>query len=164
MLQRIDAMNLVNFYRNTAFDDRYDANSFIGMILDNNLWSDDEYWKLEADLKKILQHYKNKELDPEIMQGIISNDIFLSGSWRDVDIDAKSECFKLDEYQEDTKPNIFDRFRRIKSLLLAVASGDENFYKIKFFYENCTLESCAKNSKDGAVVKIPLKGNAVLNE
>ena len=55
-------MNLVNFYRNTAFDDRYDANSFIGMILDNNLWSDDEYWKLEADLKKILQHYKNKSL------------------------------------------------------------------------------------------------------
>ena len=45
-------MNLVNFYRNTAFDDRYDENSFIGMILDNNLWSDDEYWKLEADLKK----------------------------------------------------------------------------------------------------------------
>ena len=159
-------MNLVNFYRNTAFDDRYDANSFIGMILDYNLWCDDEYWKLEADLKKILQHYKNKELDPEIMQGIISisNDIFLNGSWRDVDIDAKSECFKLDEYQEDTKPNIFDRFRRLRSLLLAVASGDENFYKIKFFYENCTPDSCAKNSKDGAVVKIPLKGNAVLNE
>lgn len=131
-------MNLVNFYRNTAFDDRYDENSFIGMILDYNLWCDDEYWKLEADLKKILRHYKNKELDPEIMQGIISisNDIFLNGSWRDVDIDAKSECFKTYEYQEDTKPNIFDRFRRIKSLLLAVASGDENFYKIKFFYEN----------------------------
>ena len=100
------------------------------------------------------------------MQGIISisNDIFLNGSWRDVDIDAKSECFKKYEYQEDTKPNIFDRFRRIKSLLLAVASGDENFYKIKFFYENCMLESCAKNSQDGAVVKIPLKGNAILNE
>ena len=100
------------------------------------------------------------------MQGIISisNDIFLNGSWRDVDIDAKSECFKTYKYQEDTKPNIFDRFRRIKSLLLAVASGDENFYKIKFFYENCTPYSCAKNSKDGAVVKIPLKGNAVLNE
>ena len=72
------------------------------------------------------------------MQGIISisNDIFLNGSWRDVDVDAKSECFKMDEYQEDIKPNIFDRFRLIKSLLLAVASGDENFYKIKFFYEN----------------------------
>ncbi len=85
-----------------------------------------------------MQHYKNKELDPEIMQGIISisNDIFLNGSWRDVDVDAKSECFKMDEYQEDIKPNIFDRFRLIKSLLLAVASGDENFYKIKFFYEN----------------------------
>ena len=131
-------MNLVNFYRNTAFDDRYDENSFIGMILDYNLWCDDEYWKLEADLKKILQHYKNKELDPEIMQGIISisNDIFLNGSWRDVSVDTKSECFKTYEYQEDTKPNIFDRFRRIKSLLLAVASGDENFYKVKFFYEN----------------------------
>jgi len=73
MFQRINAMNLVNFYRNTAFDDRYDVNSFIGMILDYNLWSDDEYWKLEADLKKILQHYKNKELHQGMKIFIKSN-------------------------------------------------------------------------------------------
>ena len=49
MFQRINAMKVVNFYRNTAFDDRYDANSFIGMILDYNLWSDETRSRFKKD-------------------------------------------------------------------------------------------------------------------
>lgn len=47
-------------YRNTAFDEKYYENSFIGKILDFNVLSDTEYLKLENNLLKILKNYQNK--------------------------------------------------------------------------------------------------------
>lgn len=132
-------MNLINFYRNTAFDERYDKNSFIGKILDYNIWSDTEYWKLEADLLQILKEYKNKNFNDEIMQGIVSicNDIFINSSWDLVDIDKKEKYFQFDTNKiEMIEPNIYDRFCRIKKLLISVSYGDENFFKINFNYKN----------------------------
>ena len=45
---------LENFVRNvTYYGDSFDEKSFIGYCLDEYIWSDVEYWKLEADLLKI---------------------------------------------------------------------------------------------------------------
>ncbi|CZE49748.1 Imm41 family immunity protein [Campylobacter geochelonis] len=144
-------MKLVDFYRNTAFDNRYDENSFIGKILNYNLWSDDEYWKLEADLQKLLRLNLNKIfIKQEIMEGIFSicNDVFLTQKWDFIKIDSDI-LYKNNPNIIDKEPNIYDRFRRLKRLLVAVAYGDENFFNIDFVYKKPEV-SCKKDSKKEA--------------
>lgn len=133
-------MKLMDFYRNIAFDERYDENSFIGKILDYNYWSDKEYWKLEKDLIKILKFNQNKKfIKQEFMEGIASicNDVFLNISWSCVDIYENDKSFKLDKYIIGIKePSIEDRFRRLKNLLLCISYDDKGFFDIDFCYRN----------------------------
>lgn len=125
-------MELTDFHRNTSFDERYDENSFIGILLDYLKWDDEEYWKLDANLQQILKLNSNKKfISQEIMEGIFSicNDIFLTGSWSDIKIHKGNSVKKC-------KLNIYDRFRRLKTLLVSAAYGDKSFFKIDFVYKN----------------------------
>ena len=51
-------------YRNFAWCEEYSEKSFIGILHEENLWSDEEYFKLENELYKQCEKYSQSDVLP----------------------------------------------------------------------------------------------------
>lgn len=101
---------LENLKRNVTYLDEYDEKSFIGFWLDDNAWSDIEYWKLEEDLLKIrhLDDISFEDLS-DVMRIV---QLMFVPNWNDFTIMKEHEQFTLNKDWEEI-PNISDRFERL---------------------------------------------------
>lgn len=125
---------LENFNRNITFLDDYDPNSFIGLWIDECVWSDTEYWKLEKDILSINYHYSNNKAIPRnILFGIMKiTQLMIIPNWNDFSIYKPHELYTLDE--DWGKPTIFDRFERFKYLLGILFTEEFSLEKMNFGY------------------------------
>ncbi len=113
--------------RNVTFWEGYDENSFIGKWVDDGIWSDKEYWKLENDLLRIKKkHPYPKDIPREIVAGIFRiNELLMVSNWTLFEIE--SSPWLSDEV------NIYDRFERFKVMVRCLFLG-ENIENSSFYY------------------------------
>ncbi|QOW51418.1 hypothetical protein G0029_16605 (plasmid) [Acinetobacter sp. YH12138] len=125
---------LENFNRNVTFLDDYDPNCFIGLWIDECVWSDKEYWKLEKDLLSINYHYSNNVAIPRnILCGIMRiTQLMIIPNWNDFEIYKEHELYTLNE--DWVVPTIFDRYERFKYLLGILFTEEVSLEKLDFGY------------------------------
>lgn len=125
-----------NFNRNITFlgEGIYDPNSFIGLWLDEGVWSDIEYWKLEKDLLSINFHYpKNTPIPRNILWGVIRiTQLMMVSNWNNFSIYKQHELYTLDD--EWGVPSIFDRYERFKYILGILFTDEINLDDQDFGY------------------------------
>lgn len=125
-----------NFKRNITFlgDGVYDPNSFIGLWIDEGVWSDIEYWKLEKDLLNINSYYSNNSMIPrDILRGVMRiTQLMFVPDWNEFSIYKKHELYTLDE--DWGKPTIFDRYERFKYVLGILFTDEINLDAQDFGY------------------------------
>jgi len=125
-----------NFNRNITFlgEEIYDPNSFIGLWLDDGVWSDLEYWKLEKDLLSINFHYpKNTTIPRNILWGVMRiTQLMIVPDWDNFSIFKEHELYTLDE--DWGIPTIFDRYERFKYLLGILFTDKTDLDDIDFGY------------------------------
>ena len=125
-----------NFNRNITFlgEGIYDPNSFIGLWLDEGVWSDIEYWKLEKDLLSINFHYpKNTPIPRNILWGVMRiTQLMMVSNWNNFSIYKQHELYTLDD--EWGVPSIFDRYERFKYILSILFTDEINVDDQDFGY------------------------------
>lgn len=125
-----------NLNRNITFlgEGIYDPNSFIGLWIDEGIWSDTEYWKLEKDLLSINFHYSNNiQIPREILTGVMRIiQLMIVPNWSEFTISEKYELYTLDE--EWGVPTIFDRYERFKYLLGILFTEEISLNDLDFGY------------------------------
>lgn len=125
-----------NFNRNITFlgEGIYDPNSFIGLWLDEGVWSDIEYWKLEKDLLSINFHYpKNTPIPRNILWGVMRiTQLMMVSNWNNFSIYKQHELYTLDD--EWGVPSIFDRYERFKYILGILFTDEINLDDQDFGY------------------------------
>lgn len=125
-----------NFNRNITFlgEGIYDPNSFIGLWIDDGVWSDTEYWKLEKDLLNINFHYpKNTPIPRNILWGVMRiTQLMMVSNWNNFTIYKPHELYTLDE--DWGVPTIFDRYERFKYVLGILFTDEINLDTHDFGY------------------------------
>ena len=125
-----------NFNRNITFlgEGIYDPNSFIGLWIDDGVWSDTEYWKLEKDLLSINFHYPtNTPIPRNILWGVMRiTQLMMVSNWNNFSIYKPHELYTLDE--DWGKPTIFDRYERFKYVLGILFTDEINLDAQDFGY------------------------------
>ncbi|UNU73316.1 immunity 41 family protein [Moraxella nasovis] len=110
--------DFLDFYRNITFSDNYDVNSFIGKWIDDAIWSDEEYIKLEKSLLTIQKAYPYPtDIPREIIISLYRIiELMMIPNWLDFDVE-KSNL--------NDESDIFDRFERLKLVISYVLSGND---------------------------------------
>ena len=125
-----------NFNRNITYlgEGIYDPNSFIGLWIDDGLWSDLEYWKLEKDLLSINFHYpKNTPIPRNILWGVMRiTQLMIVSDWDNFSILKEHELYTLDE--DWGIPTIYDRYERFKYVLGILFTDETDLDDINFGY------------------------------
>lgn len=108
-----------NLKRNVTFWEGYDENSFIGKWVDDGIWSDSEYWKLELDLIKVKEKYPYPSNIPrEITAGIFRIiELLIIPNWEQFEIEASP--WLSDEV------TIYERYERFKVMIRYLFTGEE---------------------------------------
>lgn len=110
---------LLNFYRNVNLydNDYYDSNSFIGKWIDDGIWHDKEYWKLDKDLEKIRDMYPYPaDIPRDICTGLMRiAELMMVSNWK---------AFSIEGTQPLTEDSIYERFERLKFMLSAIFTGE----------------------------------------
>ena len=120
--------------RNTAYGELFDDNSFIGLLLESDTWSDKEYWLLENDLVKILHTGVNEQNINAILT--IVNDITHFPNIGHTNLSLKDkDCRKRFNIAEAKEPTIYDRYHRLRTLLRTILGDDIDFLNIDFEYQ-----------------------------
>lgn len=129
---------LENFKRNLPYPGSpdFDQDSFIGLWVDDCVWSDVEYWKLEKDLLSINSIYPSPTLVPrEILIGVMKIVQFLMvPNWNNFQILETAELYTLDKNIEEI-PNIYDRFERLQYVLSVLYTDIIDIDNIDFDYQ-----------------------------
>ncbi len=113
----------------------YVEESFVGGLLEFGEWDDESCWILERDLVRLL---RKKALKREEMVAVFSivRVVNLFVSEKECSVKHGAKQFERCEWLVSaSEPSIYDRFRRLKILLNYVASGDERFFKMEFYYK-----------------------------
>jgi hypothetical protein len=125
-----------NFNRNITYlgEGIYDPNSFIGLWIDDGLWSDLEYWKLEKDLLSINFHYpKNTPIPRNILWGVMRiTQLMIVSGWDNFSILKEHELYTVDE--DWGIPTIYDRYERFKYVLGILFTDETDLDDINFGY------------------------------
>ncbi|MFP1006230.1 Imm41 family immunity protein [Acinetobacter baumannii] len=125
-----------NFNRNITYlgEGIYDPNSFIGLWIDDGLWSDLEYWKLEKDLLSINFHYpKNTPIPRNILWGVMRiTQLMIVSDWDNFSILKEHELYTVDE--DWGIPTIYDRYERFKYVLGILFTDETDLDDINFGY------------------------------
>lgn len=125
-----------NFNRNITFlgEGIYDPNSFIGLWIDEGVWSDTEYWKLEKDLLSInVHHPTNIPIPRNILWGVMRiTQLMMVSNWNNFSIYKPHELYTLDE--DWGVPTIFDRYERFKYVLGILFTDEINLDTQDFGY------------------------------
>lgn len=125
-----------NFNRNITFlgEGIYDPNSFIGLWIDEGVWSDTEYWKLEKDLLSInVHHPTNTPIPRNILWGVMRiTQLMMVSNWNNFSIYKPHELYTLDE--DWGVPTIFDRYERFKYVLGILFTDEINLDTQDFGY------------------------------
>ncbi|WP_126331185.1 Imm41 family immunity protein [Moraxella cuniculi] len=104
----------------------YDVNSFIGKWVDDYVWCDSEYIKLEQSILNIQKVYPYPTDIPRDMIVFLYQiiDLMMITGW---------ENFAIDKINADDQTDMYDRFERFKVVISCVLSG-ENINEIEFGY------------------------------
>lgn len=125
-----------SFNRNITFlgEGIYDPNSFIGLWIDEGVWSDTEYWKLEKDLLSInVHHPTNIPIPRNILWGVMRiTQLMMVSNWNNFSIYKPHELYTLDE--DWGVPTIFDRYERFKYVLGILFTDEINLDTQDFGY------------------------------
>lgn len=122
---------LENLKRNIPYLDEYDEKSFIGYWLNYKVWSDTEYWKLEADLLKI-RHFDEVENDTlASLMRIVK--IMMVADKESYSILKTHEQYAISDDEE--VPNLYYRFERFSVILSNLFNSEINIEDISFYYE-----------------------------
>lgn len=122
---------LENLKRNIPYLDEYDEKSFIGYWLNYKVWSDTEYWKLEADLLKI-RHFDEVENDTlASLMRIVK--IMMVADKENYSILKTHEQYAISDDEE--VPNLYYRFERFSVILSNLFNSEINIEDISFYYE-----------------------------
>lgn len=115
-----------DFYRNVTFSQYYDVNSFVGKWVDDGVWSDEEYVKLEKSLLNIQKEYPYPNDLPREMVVCLFRviELMIVSNWLNFDIEKNNS---------NDSSDIFDRFERFKVVISCVLSG-EDINEIEFGY------------------------------
>lgn len=110
--------NLHDLYRNVTFLEEYDEQSFIGLWLDESIWSDEEYWKLDNALNNIKQMYPYPSDIPRDISACIAHitELMIVPNW---------EAFSVVGKNTSDEVSIFERFERLKFVLRSIFTGEE---------------------------------------
>ncbi|VEG13551.1 Uncharacterised protein [Moraxella cuniculi] len=117
---------MIDFYRNVPMSIDYDVNSFIGKWVDDYVWCDSEYIKLEQSILNIQKVYPYPTDIPRDMIVFLYQiiDLMMITGW---------ENFAIDKINADDQTDMYDRFERFKVVISCVLSG-ENINEIEFGY------------------------------
>ncbi len=133
MLKTLERKMLENFVRNvTYYGDSFDEKSFIGYCLDEYVWSDVEYWKLEADLLKIRDILD--DLDYDFLSDLMRIIEILMLTYSPLTIYKEHEQYTISK-KINRKPNIHDRYERLTSVLDVLFRPDVEFNSDQFVYQ-----------------------------
>ncbi|MDO4907796.1 Imm41 family immunity protein [Neisseria sp.] len=111
---------LDNFYRNITFSEKYDEKSFIYEWINNGIWCDEEYWKLEASLNHLKTQYPYpNDIPREICLGIVRiMELMMVPNWLDFEIQPSVN------HPANTDATIYERFERLKFVCRSIFSGE----------------------------------------
>lgn len=122
---------LGNLKRNIPYLDEYDEKSFIGYWLNCKVWSDIEYWKLEADLLKI-RHFDEVENDTlASLMRIVK--IMMVADKESYSFLKTHEQYTISDDEE--VPSLYYRFERFSVVLSNLFNSEINIEDISFYYE-----------------------------
>lgn len=117
--------------RNVTFSEEYDENSFIGKWYDYEVWSDEEYWKLEKALIEIRETYPLPEDIPRetVLKIFRIMELMIVPNWLNFSIEPS--LWVTD------KITIYERYERLKQVVKSVFSGEKiEAGEIDFDYTN----------------------------
>lgn len=118
--------DFLDFYRNVTYCDSYDENGFIGKWVDDGIWVDAEYIKLERAILCIGKSYPYPtDLPRDLVIGLYRIvELLMVSDWMNFDIQ------RINAEDEST---IFERFERLKVVISQVLWG-EDIQDIRFGY------------------------------
>jgi len=126
---------LEDLRRNITYLNEYDEKSFIGLWIDDGVWSDVEYWKLEKDLLKIINHNNEKNCIQTHILGYVMRviQLMMVSNWENFSIFDEHEKYTLNE--DWGEPDIFDRYERFKYVIGVLFDKKNDLDNIEFGYQ-----------------------------